>query len=73
MSLIIRIFHCVQMKIFSFSYSFFLFLLFMLKARLDGKIYFMEAKIFLVFSEHKKEKLFLSEKEKIFFRLLSAK
>ena len=38
-----------------------------------SKIYFVEGKIFLAFPEYKKEKLFLSEKEKIFFALLLAK
>lgn len=65
-------FQYVVVMIFSFSYSFFLFLSFSLWMLQSSKIYFVEGKIFLAFPEHKKEKLFLSEKEKIFFDLLLA-
>lgn len=51
--------------IFSFSYGFFLFLLVGFEFSRQTKIYFVGSKIYLVFPEHKKEKLFSSEKEKI--------
>jgi hypothetical protein len=56
------------MLIFSFSYSFFLFLSFRESEGVGHKIYFMEAKKYFVFRGHKKEKIFSSEKEKIVWR-----
>ena len=57
----------------SFSYAFFFFLG-ISDIPADGhKIYFMQVKIFFAFPEHKKEKLFSSEKEKILSYLLQGR